>query len=325
MSCPRTHRPLSGYTGQENVPRSQEAEPPKDHTRDRTANEIESRTIVSPAEKAATATDSGHEGSRLFRAAKQPHAEGKLYGLSLSLHSSSLWWSAQAAPRVSPDIMSQALAMSSTTSRFDELHFSRPQKPLCPADPSVKMRRRSPHFVSVGRQSGSSCKCERKHRGVSVEMLYRRAIGDNPPYLGEEERVGNRSVSRLAIRGSRYRRCRRCGVPRRTGGRPLVLRVSEMGGAVIQFPSAADQVVGRLKRSPTGGEQPPIGISHFDIVQGNRIAIRHVNLSVFFDFGLSSKHDHWSPATVCYRPMFLRSTQCGGVIIGFLVAPHDRD
>jgi hypothetical protein len=51
--------------------------------------------------------------------------------------------------------------------------------------------------------------------------------------------------------------------------------------------------------------------------------IRHANLSVFFD-SLSSEHDHWSPETVCYLPTVVRSTQCGGVIISFLVVPHDQ-
>jgi hypothetical protein len=52
---------------------------------------------------------------------------------------------------------------------------------------------------------------------------------------------------------------------------------------------------------------------------------RHVNLSVFFDSCLTSKLNHWSSATVCYRPPVMRAHQCGGVTIGFLAAPHDQD
>jgi hypothetical protein len=56
-----------------------------------------------------------------------------------------------------------------------------------------------------------------------------------------------------------------------------------------------------------------------------QVVFRDVNLSVFFDSCLSSEQDPWSPVTDCYRPTVMRSTQCGGVIMGFLVAPHDRD
>jgi hypothetical protein len=69
------------------------------------------------------------------------------------------------------------------------------------------------------------------------------------------------------------------------------------------------------------------GLFHFvsDLRLAIRRSVRAVNLSVFFGSCLSSKHDHWSPATVCYRPTVMRSTQCAGVIIGFLVAPHHQD
>jgi hypothetical protein len=73
------------------------------------------------------------------------------------------------------------------------------------------------------------------------------------------------------------------GVPRRAGGRPLVLRVSEIGGEVVRFLSRSDQVFGRHKRSPMGGKQPPIGVCHSNIVQRHRIAN---NSSVRDDFSL---------------------------------------
>jgi hypothetical protein len=60
-------------------------------------------------------------------------------------------------------------------------------------------------------------------------------------------------------------------------------------------------------------------------VRRKLFTIRHVNLSVFFDSCLSFDHDHWSPATVCHQPTVMRSTQDGGVRIGFLGGRHDRD
>jgi hypothetical protein len=133
------------------------------------------------------------------------------------------------------------------------------------SDMSVNMRRLSAHLVSLGRCVASSCKCKRQRLSVSIGTLYRRPKGDNPPYPGEEQRGANRSVSLSAIQRSRYRPC---GVPRQTGGRRLALPISEMGHVTTRFLRRKSQHRDRVKREPTGGDRPLIGIAHSHLLEG---------------------------------------------------------